>query len=218
MLSVHVESRGFANPTWTFFAIVVCSSPCSSFSIRAVSKVQIGDCKFGEWADDAKLHGIENLEKFRKAGKYRLHLDKTGMRGSEVRVVGDVRVCGCVRACVGACVCDLFACFLLCARCEAWAIVAFSLGRGNVDCGVPRSPRRCAGVGGTGRLQDVFVHTVLPSFYWFQFRPPVQSRSDFRDEDASGASGWLFCAQLSFGVFCERQDRAKSIPPLPSTV
>eukprot|EP00752_Nemacystus_decipiens_P007336 g6562.t1 len=46
-------------------------------------EAEVGDCKFGEWAEDAKLHGIENLEKFRKAGKYRLHLDKTGMRGSE---------------------------------------------------------------------------------------------------------------------------------------
>lgn len=41
-------------------------------------------CAFGEWADDAKVHGIENLKKFRKAGKYRLHLDKTAMTGTEV--------------------------------------------------------------------------------------------------------------------------------------
>ncbi|CAN0246138.1 unnamed protein product [Ectocarpus sp. 12 AP-2014] len=46
-------------------------------------EILIAGCVFGEWADDAKLHGIENLEKFRKAGKYRLHLDKTGMRGTE---------------------------------------------------------------------------------------------------------------------------------------
>ena len=62
---------------------------------------QITILKFGEWAEDAKLHGVENLEKFRKAGKYRLHLDKTGMRGSEVntcvfrreKVGMPVRVC-----------------------------------------------------------------------------------------------------------------------------
>ncbi|CAM9537139.1 unnamed protein product [Ectocarpus fasciculatus] len=46
-------------------------------------EILIAGCVFGEWADDAKVHGIENLKKFRKAGKYRLHLDKTGMRGSE---------------------------------------------------------------------------------------------------------------------------------------
>lgn len=30
------------------------------------------------------MYGHDNLEVFRKAGKYRLHLDKTGNRGSEV--------------------------------------------------------------------------------------------------------------------------------------
>lgn len=55
-----------------------------SFRFNRSKLVMPGDNAFGEWAEDAKLHGIENLEKFRKAGKYRLHLDKTGMRGSEV--------------------------------------------------------------------------------------------------------------------------------------
>lgn len=43
------------------------------------------DCPFGEWEVDMKDHTTDNLEEFRKEGKYRLHLDKAVFRGTEVR-------------------------------------------------------------------------------------------------------------------------------------
>lgn len=45
------------------------------------------DCPFGEWGEGMREYAADNLEVFRKGGKYRLHLDKNVFRGTEVRVV-----------------------------------------------------------------------------------------------------------------------------------
>lgn len=71
--------HGIPGPLFALMSFASC------FRSPGVKELDVGaDCPFGEWEVEMRDHTAENLEEFRKEGKYRLHLDKAILRGTEV--------------------------------------------------------------------------------------------------------------------------------------